>query len=160
MIPLISEQVVRNGWMTVSQVTDIVAIAEMTPGPLGLNCATFAGTQAAGVLGAVVANLGILTPTLTLGAVVAVFFHKCKGSAILCKLLTGIRPVCLGMVIGVLLSIAKSTFFPSKGIQVCSIVIGVVDWVLLQKFKMSIPMIILISSVAGLLLYGVFPFGE
>lgn len=114
MIPLISEQVVSNGWMTVSQVTDIVAIAEMTPGPLGLNCATFAGTQAAGVLGAVVANLGILTPTLTLGAVVAVFFHKFKDSTILGKLLTGIRPVCLGMVIGVLLSIGKSTFFPRQ----------------------------------------------
>lgn len=159
MIPLISEQVVRNGWMTVSQVTDIVAIAEMTPGPLGLNCATFAGTQAAGILGAVIANLGILTPSLTLGAVMAVFFHKCKDSTILGRLLAGIRPVCLGMVIGVLLSIGKSTFFPETGTALGSIAIGAIDWLLLQKFKISIPMIILISSVAGLLLYGVFSLG-
>ena len=57
MIPLISSEMVSNGWMTVSQVTDIVAIAEMTPGPLGLNCATFAGMQAAGIPGAIAANL-------------------------------------------------------------------------------------------------------
>lgn len=54
--------------------------------------------------------LGILTPSLTLDAVVAVFFHKCKDSTVLGRLLIGIRPVCLGMVIGVLLSIAKTTF--------------------------------------------------
>ena len=78
MIPQISDQVITNGWMTVSQVTDILSIAEMTPGPLGLNCATFAGIQAAGIPGAVVANLGILTPTFTLGSLVAMFFYRYK----------------------------------------------------------------------------------
>lgn len=63
MIPQISSEMVSNGWMTVSQVSDIVAIAEMTPGPLGLNCATFAGMQAAGIPGAIAANLGALAPT-------------------------------------------------------------------------------------------------
>lgn len=48
MIPQISDQVISHGWMNASQVTDIVAIAEMTPGPLGLNCATFAGMQLPG----------------------------------------------------------------------------------------------------------------
>ena len=45
MIPQITGEVLSHGWMTVEQVTDIVAIAEMAPGPLGLNCATFAGMQ-------------------------------------------------------------------------------------------------------------------
>ncbi|MBQ4470376.1 MAG: chromate transporter, partial [Synergistaceae bacterium] len=48
MIPLISGEMISHGWMTASEVSDIVAIAEMTPGPLGLNCATFAGMRAAG----------------------------------------------------------------------------------------------------------------
>lgn len=73
MIPQISDQVISHGWMNASQVTDIVAIAEMTPGPLGLNCATFAGMQAAGIPGAVAANLGTLTPALTLCALTAAF---------------------------------------------------------------------------------------
>lgn len=157
MIPLITEQVLSNGWMTVSQVTDILAIAEMTPGPLGLNCATFAGSQAAGILGAVIANLGILTPSLTLGAIVAVFFHRCKDSQLLTKLLVGVRPVCLGMVVGVLLSMAQSTYLGPSGIRGCSVAIGALDWILLQRYHMSIPKIILFSSTAGLVLYGLLP---
>ena len=76
MIPQISNEVLSHGWMTADQVTDIVAIAEMTPGPLGLNCASFAGMQAAGIPGAIAANFGVLTPSITLCAVAAIFFHR------------------------------------------------------------------------------------
>ena len=62
MVPLINDEMVSHGWMNVSEVSDIVAIAEMTPGPLGLNCATFAGIRVAGVAGAVCASLGVLSP--------------------------------------------------------------------------------------------------
>ena len=50
MVPLINSEMLSHGWMTLSEVSDIVAIAEMTPGPLGLNCATFAGTRGRGCL--------------------------------------------------------------------------------------------------------------
>ena len=60
--------------MTASEVSDIVAIAEMTPGPLGLNCATFAGMRTAGIAGAVAANLGALAPTLTVTTVLNVIY--------------------------------------------------------------------------------------
>lgn len=60
MIPLISSEMLSHGWMTSAEVADIVAIAEMTPGPFGLNCATFAGMRVAGLIGAAIANLGIL----------------------------------------------------------------------------------------------------
>ena len=66
MIPLINDQMLSHGWMTAAEVADIVAIAEMTPGPLGLNCATFAGARTAGMGGALAASLGVLTPSLTL----------------------------------------------------------------------------------------------
>ena len=55
MIPLISHEVISHGWMNLGEVGDIVAIAEMTPGPLGFNCATFAGIHAAGIPGAAAA---------------------------------------------------------------------------------------------------------
>ena len=57
MIPLISSEMQVHQWMTAEEVSDIVAIAEMTPGPLGLNCATFAGMRTAGLPGAIAANL-------------------------------------------------------------------------------------------------------
>ena len=76
MIPLITQEMLSHGWMTAAQVSDIVAIAEMTPGPMGLNCATFAGIRTAGLPGAVFANLGVLAPSLTLCVLAAVFLPE------------------------------------------------------------------------------------
>lgn len=156
MIPQISNEVVSNGWMTVSQVTDIVAIAEMTPGPLGLNCATFAGMQAAGIPGAIAANLGTLTPTFTLCAAAAAFFYHFKESRFMRRMLLGVRPACLGMVLGVLVSLTLSNYASDAGLNIPSIIIGVIDLVLLLKYKVSIPKIILISAGMGLVIFGAF----
>jgi chromate transporter len=154
MIPQISDVVVNNGWMTVSQVADIVAIAEMTPGPLGLNCATFAGMQAAGIPGAIAANLGTLTPSLTLCAVAAAFFFHFKESRFMRHMLLGVRPACLGMVLGVLVSLSLSTFLPEGNLQLRSVLIAAVDLILLLKFNVGIPKILLFSAGMGLALYG------
>lgn len=156
MIPQISNEVVSNGWMTVSQVTDIVAIAEMTPGPLGLNCATFAGMQAAGIPGAIAANLGTLTPSITLCAAAAAFFYHFKESLFMKRMLIGVRPACLGMVLGVLVSLSLSNYVTATGVNLPSILISVVDLVLLLKYKVGIPKIILFSAGMGLMVYGVF----
>lgn len=155
MIPQISNEVLSHGWMTASQVTDIVAIAEMTPGPLGLNCATFAGMQAAGIPGAIAANFGVLTPALTLCAVAAAFFYRFKEASLMQHILVGVRPVCLGLVVGVSISLFCSTFLPDTGINLPGLAIGLVDMVLLVKYKVSIPKILLLSAAAGLVLFGV-----
>ena len=154
MIPQISSEVVSNGWMTVSQVTDIVAIAEMTPGPLGLNCATFAGMQAAGIPGAIAANLGTMAPTYTLCALAAAFFFRFKESLFVRRMLIGVRPACFGMVLGVLVSLTLSNYFPETTVNLPAICIGAVDLVLLLKYKVSIPKIILFSAGMGLVLFG------
>ncbi len=154
MIPLISAEVLGHGWMTASQVTDIVAIAEMTPGPLGLNCATFAGMQAAGIPGAIAANLGVLTPALSLTMVAAAFFQRFKDLPLMKKLLLGVRPACLGMILGMLVSMTLSNYFPGALLNLPALAIGAVDLVLLYKFKLSIPQTILISAAMGLVLFG------
>ncbi len=155
MIPQISNEVLSHGWMTVDQVTDIVAIAEMTPGPLGLNCATFAGMQAAGIAGAIAANLGTLTPSLTLCAVAAIFFQRFKDSTVMQRILVGVRPACFGMVLGVLISLSLSNYFVAGGIHIPSVVIAIVDVVLLLKYKVSIPKLLILSCLCGLILFGV-----
>lgn len=154
MIPQITNEVVSNGWMTVSEVTDIVAIAEMTPGPLGLNCATFAGMQAAGIPGAIAANLGALTPAFTVCAAAAAFFYRFKENRFMRRILLGVRPACLGMVLGVLVSLTLSSYVGEGGLRLPSIVIGVADLFLLLKCKVSIPWIILFSAAMGLTLFG------
>ena len=151
MIPLISEEVLSHGWMTVSEVTDIVAIAEMTPGPLGLNCATFAGIRAAGLLGAVFANLGVLTPTLTLCAAAAIFFERFKHNKRMGQVLVGVRPTCLGMITGIMVSLSLSSYAREDGgISLCAIAIGLLDLFLLLKWRISIPKVIGFSALLGL----------
>lgn len=154
MIPQISNEVIRHGWMTAEQVTDIVAIAEMTPGPLGLNCASFAGMQAAGIPGAIAANLGVLTPTLTLCALAAVFFYRFREGKLMQRILVGVRPACLGMVVGVLISLSISNYWTGAALNLTGIAIGAVDLFLLLKCKTGIPTVLIFSAAAGLVLFG------
>lgn len=153
MIPLITHEVVSNGWMNLSEVSDIVAIAEMTPGPLGLNCATFAGIHAAGIPGAVVANLGVLTPTFTVALLAGIFFKKFQDSRRMEQMLTGVRPVCIGLLAGVIASFCQTNYVVNSAISPAAVIIGVIDLILLFKWKVSIPKIILLSAVLGLILF-------
>lgn len=155
MIPQISNEVLSHGWMTADQVTDIVAIAEMTPGPLGLNCATFAGIQAAGIPGAIAANLGTLTPSLTLCALAAIFFYRFKDSKLMQQILIGVRPACLGMVLGIIVSLCLNNYVDSTGLRLPSLIIGLIDLILILWKKVSIPLILVFSAITGLILFGI-----
>ena len=117
MIPLITSEMTVHQWMTAAEVSDIVAIAEMTPGPLGLNCATFAGLRTAGLLGAIAANLGALMPAFTLTMVAAIFFEKFRKSHIMLDVLTGVRPACVGMIFGVLVPMIVGPFLGAAVIR-------------------------------------------
>jgi len=151
MVPLINAEMLSHGWMSASQVTDIVAIAEMTPGPLGLNCATFAGMQVQGIIGAVMANLGVLTPTLTLTLTAAFFLKKFQDSRVMEDIMYGVRPASFGMIVETIIALSAENYFPGT-VSWLSIAIGAVVFVLLNKFKFSIPLAIICAAALGLLL--------
>ena len=151
MVPLINEEMIAHGWMNAAEVSDIVAIAEMTPGPLGLNCATFAGMRTAGIWGAIFANLGVLMPTLTICLVAAIFFKKFKDSRRMQQMMVGVRPVCIGMIVGVMISLAMSNYIYNGAVSPAVIAIGLVGAVGLYK-KLSIPVVLVISVVLGMIL--------
>ena len=153
MIPLINQEMLSHGWMTATEVSDIVAIAEMTPGPLGLNCATFAGTRVAGIAGALCASLGVLAPTLTVCMVAAVFLKKFKESRLLKNALYGIRPVCIGMIAAVIIDLAVTNYAGSLfGVSWQAILIGLISFAVLYFAKWSVPKTILLSAALGLVL--------
>ena len=155
MIPLITSEMLEHGWLNSSEISDIVAIAEMTPGPLGLNCATFAGLKGGGYPGAIFANLGVITPSLTLCLVGAVFFEKFKNSKIMHKILIGVRPACIAMVIGVLFTLSQTNYMSEGSISMVAIVISILDIILLKFANLGIPTVIIISAVIGIVVYGV-----
>ncbi|MDO4409310.1 MAG: chromate transporter [Eubacteriales bacterium] len=160
MVPLILEEMQSHGWMTARDLANLVAIAEMTPGPLGVNCATFTGTQTAGTLGGLVAVLGVLTPAFTLTLVIAIFFEKFKDSAVMRTVMKFVKPVCIAMLLGVLVTLGKDTYFSDGGLLIFSILISAVMMVLLRKYKWSVPKVIGLSALMGILFYGVLPLAQ
>ena len=154
MIPLINDQMISHRWMTLQEVADIVAIAEMTPGPLGLNCATFAGHRTAGVLGALCATLGVLLPSLTVGLLAAAFLKRFRESRMLSRALFGIRPVMIGMISAIIVQQSMTNYVPSGVLNPPAVLIGLVSFVLLVRFRWSVPRTILAAALLGLLLCG------
>ena len=147
MVPLINAEMLSHHWMTTTEVADIVAIAEMTPGPLGTNCATFAGMRVAGVLGAIVANLGVVTPTLTLAVLAGFCLQKFRNSRLLEGALTGIRPASLGMVLTVIITMSMQNYVSWQ-----AVVIGAVCAGLLWGLKCGVPLVISVTVLLGILL--------
>ncbi len=151
MIPLINSQMVGHGWMTITEVSDIVAIAEMTPGPVGLNCATFAGIRVAGLPGALAANLGVLAPTFTICIVAAVCFERFRNSRALENILFGVRPVCIGLIWAVILDLCRTNYLVGGSVQLVSVLIGALAaWLLIGR-KWSVPKVIAAAAVLGIL---------
>ncbi|MBR1584095.1 MAG: chromate transporter [Clostridia bacterium] len=153
MIPLISSQMLSHGWMTAREVADIVAIAEMTPGPVGLNCATFAGSRAAGILGAAAATLGVITPSLTVSLAAAMFLKKFQENKYLANALYGIRPLCIGMIGAVVIQQSMVHYAgPLLGISWQMLLIGAAALLMLMKWHWSVPRVIFLSAALGLIL--------
>ena len=151
MVPLINDEMVSHGWMNVSEVSDIIAIAEMTPGPLGLNCATFAGMRVAGILGAIISVLGVLAPTFTLCALAAVFFEKFKNSRALKNIMVGVRPAALGIIVAVMIDLSRTNYLVDGVFAWRTAVIALIAFYLLARRKWSVPKVIVLSALLGLL---------
>ena len=148
MVPLINSEMLSHGWMTLSEVSDIVDDLGK-----GLQINSIAGTRVAGLAGAVSASLGVLSPTLLICAAAAVMFEKFRESDFMKKVMYGIRPACLGLIIAVVCSLTATNYTNAAGsISYGAALIGVAATVLLLKFKVSIPKVILLSAVLGLFL--------
>ncbi|MDD3368290.1 MAG: chromate transporter [Lachnospiraceae bacterium] len=155
MIPLISQEMLSHEWMTAEDFSNIIAIAEMTPGPFGVNCATFAGMQVAGILGGIIAVLGVLLPAFTLTIFVAACFSKFKTSQTFNGILVVIRPACIGMIIAVIISLLQTNYLVGGTINLYTLGIGALALLLLMKYKWSVPKVIICSAILGIICIGV-----
>lgn len=152
MIPLIQQELVERGYLTMTQSVDMVAISQMTPGPFAVNAATFAGFNLAGIPGAVVATLGITLPSMILCVIVARFFFRFCESPVVRSTLWGIKPVVLALVLSGLFSIFRSAVLPElafSAIDFPVLAIAVVLSLLMLKTKISPVLLILLSGTFG-----------
>ena len=92
-IPLIQNQIVNlHHWLTLTEFTDLITIAEMTPGPIAINSATFVGIRIAGIPGAVVATIGCVLPSCIIVSILAWIYFKFKELTAIQGILSGLRP--------------------------------------------------------------------
>jgi len=148
MIPLIEKEIVsKYHWLTMEQFTDLIAIAEMTPGPIAVNSATFVGYKVAKFWGAVASTIGIVLPSfLVIWAVASVFFSF-QDNQIVQAAFKGLRPAVLGLIIVAVISIGKIAITDYKSIFILILVVlGV--WIL----KLHPILALVISAIIGIML--------
>lgn len=165
-MPLIKSHIVESaGWMTESQFIDLISISEMTPGPIILNTATFTGEQMAGMGGAFAATLGSILPSVIIVSVISRVYFKSKNTEKIQQALYFARPAVCALIFSAGLSLLISAFLTESWIMIgtqipldiWAVIMTLVCFVLLRKFKRSPMLIILVSALSGLLVYAVIP---
>ena len=106
-IPVLTDLGGRTGWFTSGQLADMIAISESTPGPMGVNMATYAGFAAAGVPGGVAATLGLVFPSVVIILVIAGFLRKFRQSKAVDGVFYGLRAASVALITAALLQVAK-----------------------------------------------------
>lgn len=110
-LPFIKQLGEKYAWITQKQILDMIAISESTPGPIGINAATFVGNITAGILGGIAATLGVITPSIIIILLIAHYFTKFSETLVVKSAFTGIRPAVTGLIAAVGFEVAKISMF-------------------------------------------------
>ena len=109
MLPLIQTEVVdKKGWLSQEEFLDILAIAEVTPGPVAINTSTYVGYKLAGVKGSLIATLGTVIPSFTIILIVARYLWDYRNNPVLDRIFLGIRPAVAALVFSAVYRIGKA----------------------------------------------------
>jgi len=151
MLSLIQHEVVeKHAWVSAGEFTDIVAISQMTPGPIGINSATYIGYVVTGnVWGSVIATFAVCLPSFILVLLIAKAYHKFSSNRWVNYAFLGLRPVTVGLIASAaLLLMNKENFTDYK-----SILIFLIAFILTKYLKIHPILMIVLAGISGLLLY-------
>ena len=166
MIALIRDTALAHGWLTEAELLQMIAVAESTPGPIAVNMATFVGSEQGGVLGAILATLGVVLPSFIVILIIAAVARRFLENRYVQGILSGVRPTVVGLILGTALTMLLSsllgiTSLPAplapdyRAMVVLALLFGI-DLLLrrVRKKRPSPIFIILVSAGLGLLVYG------
>lgn len=114
-IPFLQNLGAKTGWFTDADLTTMIAVSESTPGPIGVNMATYVGFECGGILGAVVSTLGLVTPSIAIIIIVAGFLQKFRQSKSVNAVFSGLRPASTALIAVAGLNVALSVFVEAGG---------------------------------------------
>ncbi|PKK87572.1 MAG: chromate transporter [Tenericutes bacterium HGW-Tenericutes-8] len=158
MIPMIRQEMLNGGYLTVDQINQFIGIAESTPGPFAVNMATFAGYHTFGILGAVFATLGVVLPSFIIILLIAYYSDRFIKTFIAQTILSFLKPVILGLILaaglGVLLHAILGNYLETVTFDYIALIIFGVVMILSRLVKKLTPIhLVLISAFMGVILY-------
>lgn len=119
-LPFLKEIAQTYSWFSVGQLTDMIAISESTPGPIGINMSTYAGFHAAGILGGIVATLSLVLPSYIIILIVSRFLEKFRDSTLVNNVFYGIRPATAGLIAGAMFDVFVLSLFNTEAFAASS----------------------------------------
>lgn len=163
-MPLIQNQVVDvHPWLTMTQFADIMTIAEMTPGPIAINSATFVGIQVAGLPGAIISTVGCVFPSCVIVMTLAYIYYRFRGLNMVQGVLAGLRPAVIAMIASAGISLLIMAFYGQRtlpddltSLDMIAVIIFVMAIFVLRKWRPNPLWVMAGSGVAGVILYSVF----
>lgn len=161
MLPLIYQSIQEFGFMSMAEFSDLLALSQVTPGPIAVNAATYVGLKAAGIGGAAAATLGVILPEFIIMMIVSSFLDRFQDNPLVQGAFTGIRPVTIGMVLAAVLYVAEDVLVkgPVISAQLWTSGIGYYNFLaigitaatilLMAAFKMRPIRVILLMAAVG-----------
>lgn len=155
MLSLVQNEVVKNGWITNQMFTDIVAISQMTPGPIGINSATYIGYVSTGsVLGSIIATIVVVLPPFLLTLYASHYISRHSDSTIIKGAFMGLRPVVVGLIASAaLLLMNKENFGTASSDQIISIIICAASFCVVFFTKVHPIIVIILAGTAGYFIF-------
>ena len=151
-IPFLMDIANRYDWFTQSELTDMIAISESTPGAMGVNMSTYVGFSVKGVLGAVIATLGLVLPSIIVILIISRMLEKFKDSKLVQKIFYGLRPASTGLIIAAGVGVATETFFGSSTVAgIERGILAVALYFAIRKWKKHPVVYIAAAAVVGII---------
>ncbi|MGH2331947.1 chromate transporter [Thermoanaerobacter mathranii] len=149
MIPLIEKEIIDiHHWLSVDQFLDIIAISQMTPGPIAINAATFVGYKIGGFWGSVAATIGVTAPSFLIIIILALLIMRYRHLPWLDAFFKGVRPAVIALIIQAAYSVGKSSFASIK-----DMLVAVVVFVGLYLLKINPLIMIVVAAALGIAMY-------
>ena len=148
-LPLIEREIVIGlQWLSHSEFLELIAISELTPGPIAINAATFVGYKLGGFWGSTIATIGVCLPSVTLILIVAHFLQRFEANIWADKIVRGLRPAVIALIAAAAYSIA------GKGItDVWGIIIAVASFLVLRTRKINPILVLIMAGISGIIVY-------
>ncbi len=127
-IPFLEHLSEKTGWYPLSLISDMIAISESTPGPIGINMATYVGYNVGGPLGGLVATLGEVLPSILIVILVSKFLEEFKGNRLVDNAFYGLRPAVTALILVAGLAVVRTSFLHYDLIARLSDLMQVVEW--------------------------------